>query len=133
MTYVNDPLTELEAARARVQAQVAQARARTQEAHRAADEARSATATATSVGREVSVIARAGGAVERIDIADAARDLDAATLSRIVTATVRAAQRDAADAALRAIAGTVGEGSPVLARARAQADEQFGSTGGEAR
>lgn len=128
MALEDDTLTALEAARARVRAQTAQARAAAADAGRMADDVRGATATAVSIGREVRVVARAGGAVERVEIADGALDLDAPTLSRVVTATVQAAQRDAADTALRRMAESVGEDSPLLAATRAQVEAQFGPT-----
>jgi len=125
MTLSEDSLTALEQARARVQAQTAQARALSHDAARMADDVRTATATRMSVGREVRVSAAAGGRVDRIDISPTALDLDAATLSRIVTETVRAAQRDAADNALRRMAESLGETSPLVASTRRRIDDEY--------
>lgn len=130
MTLEDDTVAALEAARARVKAQTARARVVAHDAGRMSQDVKSATATAVSVGREVRATARAGGAVERVDLADSARDLDAATLSRIVTATVQQAQRDAAEVALRRMTESLGEDSPLVAATRAQVDEQFGSLDG---
>lgn len=126
MTLEDDTMTAWEAARARVHAQTAHARAAADEAERMSRDVRTATATAVSLGREVRAVARAGGAVERIEIAAGAFDLDAATLSRIVTATVQAAQRDAAEAALRRMAESLGDDSALVAATRAQVDAQLG-------
>lgn len=131
MGLADDSLIALEAARARVRAQVAEARAAATDAARMSKDVRNATATSTSVGREVSVTARAGGSVDRIEIAPAGLDLDAGTLSRIVTQTVRAAQRAAADAALMRMAQDVGRDSALVTTTREQIDAQFGATGRE--
>ena len=125
MTLSDDSLTALEQARARVQAQTAQARVLAHDASRMADDVRTATATRTSVGREVRVSANASGRVDRIDISPSALDLDAATLSRIVTETVREAQRDAADTALRRMAESLGDSSPLVASTRRRIDDEY--------
>ncbi|MDQ1122048.1 YbaB/EbfC family nucleoid-associated protein [Microbacterium trichothecenolyticum] len=125
MTLSDDSLTALGQARARVQAQTAQARVLAHDASRMADEVRTATATRTSVGREVRVSANASGRVDRIDISPRALDLDAATLSRIVTETVRETQRDAADAALRRMAESLGDSSPLVASTRHRIDDEY--------
>lgn len=131
MTSSNDALIALEEARARVQAQTAQARALSHDAARMAEGVRSATASRTSVRREVRVSATASGRVSRIDISARALNLDAATLSRIVTETVRHAQRDAADAALRRMAECLGDSSPLVASARRRIDDDYpGPTSG---
>lgn len=134
VTLSDDSLTALEQARARVQAQTAQARAMSHDAARMADDVRTATATRSSVGREVRVSAAASGRVDRIDISSSALDLDAATLSRIVTETVREAQRDAADAALRRMTESLGEASPLVASTRRRIDDEYaGPTSGTVR
>ncbi|MDZ5144172.1 YbaB/EbfC family nucleoid-associated protein [Microbacterium testaceum] len=125
MTLSDDSLTALEQARARVQAQTAKARALSHDAARMADDVRTATASRTSVGREVRVSAAASGRIDRIYISNNALHLDAATLSRIVTETVREAQRDAADAALRRMAESLGESSPLVASTRRRLDDEY--------
>ncbi|MDQ1113857.1 DNA-binding protein YbaB [Microbacterium testaceum] len=125
MTLSDDSLTALDQARARVQAQTAEARALSHDAARMADDVRTATASRTSVGREVRVSAAASGRIDRIDISNNALHLDAATLSRIVTETVREAQRDAADAALRRMAESLGESSPLVASTRRRLDDEY--------
>jgi len=125
MTLSDDSLTALEQARARVQAQTAKARALSHDAARLADDVRTATASRASVGREVRVSAAASGRIERIDISSTALHLDAPTLSRIVTETVREAQRDAADAALRRMSESLGDASPLVASTRRRVDEEY--------
>lgn len=129
MPETPDPLVALEAARARVMAQTARARALAADAARMAEDVRAASSTRLSVGREVRVSARADGGIERIDIADSALDLDAASLSRLVTETVRAAQRDAADTALRRMSESLGETSPLVASTRSAVADRLGEDG----
>ncbi|KQM36993.1 hypothetical protein ASE56_11380 [Microbacterium sp. Leaf203] len=58
-------------------------------------------------------------------------DLDAATLSRIITETVREAQRDAADAAVRRMSESLGADSPLVESTRRRVDEEYaGPTNG---
>lgn len=125
MNLSEDSLLALEQARARVQAQTAQARTLAHDASRMAADVRTAVATRSSVGREVRVSATAGGRVERIDVSASAMDLDAATLSRLLTETVREAQRDAADAALRRMAESLGGSSELVAATRRRIDDQY--------
>ncbi|MEV7691763.1 YbaB/EbfC family nucleoid-associated protein [Microbacterium sp. NPDC089189] len=127
MALETDSLAALEAARMRVITQTERARTAAHDATRMADDVRLATGTVSSVGREVSVTARAGGAVERIDVAATALELDPRTLSRLLTDTVREAQRAAAQAALRRMSDSLGENSPVVAETRAQVQAQFGA------
>lgn len=127
MALETDSLAALEAARMRVLTQTERARTAAHDATRMADDVRTATGTVSSVGREVSVTARAGGAVERIDVAPTALELDPRTLSRLLTDTVREAQRAAAQAALRRMSDSLGENSPVVAQTRAQVQAQFGA------
>ncbi|MEX8057975.1 YbaB/EbfC family nucleoid-associated protein [Microbacterium sp. 16-032] len=131
MTLSDDSLTALEQARARVQAQTAKARALSHDAARMGDDVRTVTATRSSLGREVRVSAAAGGRVDRIDVSSSAMDLDAATLSRIITETVREAQRDAADAAVRRMSESLGADSPLVESTRRRVDEEYaGPTNG---
>ncbi|GAA2574999.1 YbaB/EbfC family nucleoid-associated protein [Microbacterium binotii] len=127
MSLEADSLAALEAARMRVIAQTERARTAAHDAARMADDVRDARASINSVGREVTVTARAGGAIEQIDIAAAAFDLDARTLSRLVTDTVREAQRAAAEVALKRMAESLGADSPVVAQTREQVHAQFGA------
>ncbi len=125
MTLSDDSLTAFEQARAHVQAQTAQARTLAHDAARMAVDTRTATATRASVGREVRVSASASGRVDRVDISRSASGLDAATLSRIVTDTVRQAQRDAADTALRRMAESLGASSPLVVSTRRRIDDEY--------
>lgn len=126
MSAVNDTLTALETARSRVIAQTEQARTAARDAHRLSEDLRSVARTVTSVGGDVSVRASAGGSVENVEITPRALDLDPRTLSRLVTETVRTAQREAAEAALERMAQTVGSDSPLVASTRATLEAQFG-------
>ncbi|WP_420196543.1 YbaB/EbfC family nucleoid-associated protein [Microbacterium testaceum] len=76
-----------------------------------------------SPGREVCVTAGAEGRVDRVDISHAALSRGAGALSRLVTDTVRAAQREAADTALRRMTQSLGDSSPLVAVMR----ERFGN------
>ncbi|QCQ15829.1 YbaB/EbfC family nucleoid-associated protein [Microbacterium sp. RG1] len=127
MSLETDSLAALEAARMRVIAQTERARTAAHDAARMADDVRDARASISSVGREVTVTARAGGAIEQVDIASEALDLDARTLSRLVTETVREAQRAAAEVALNRMAESLGADSPVVAQTRDQVRAQFGA------
>jgi DNA-binding protein YbaB len=127
MSLETDSLAALEAARMRVIAQTERARTAAHDAARMADDVRDARASISSAGREVTVTARAGGAIEQVDIASEAFDLDARTLSRLVTDTVRAAQRAAAEVALTRMADSLGADSPVVAQTRDQVQAQFGA------
>ncbi|WP_243228029.1 YbaB/EbfC family nucleoid-associated protein [Microbacterium sp. CIAB417] len=127
MSLEADSLAALEAARMRVIAQTERARTAAHDAARMADDVRDARASVNSVGREVTVTARAGGAIEQVDIASEAFDLDARTLSRLVTDTVREAQRAAAEVALARMADSLGPDSPIVAQTREQVLAQFGA------
>ena len=124
MTLFDDSITALKRARARVQSQTAEVRAMSEETARMAADVRTATASRSSARREVSVSASAGGRVQRIDISSNAMNLDGATLSRIVTNTVREAQRDAADAALHRMSECLGETSLLVAATRQRIDDE---------
>lgn len=127
MSVETDSLAALEAARMRVLEQTERARTAAHDAARMADDVRDARGVVSSVGREVTVTARAGGAIDRVEIDPAAFDLDARTLSRLVTETVRQAQRAAAETALSRMSDSLGENSPVVAQTRAQVQAQFGT------
>lgn len=130
MTLGSETLAALEAARARVIAQTERARIAAQDAERMADDVSTLTRTVTSPGREVTVIARADGSVDRIDLAAAAFDTDAGELSRILTRTVRDAQRAAADTAVARMAESLGADSPLVADVRSQVAAQYGPATG---
>ncbi len=120
MTQDSESLLALEAARERLRERTARARTAAAEAARMADDVRALTTSAASPRREVTVVARPDGTVDRVDLTDTALGLDAAALSRLVTDTVRRAQQDAAAAALSRMADTLGADSPLLAEVRAQ-------------
>ena len=120
MTQDSESLRALETARARLQERTERSRTAAAEAARMADDLRALTASAASPRREVTVVARPDGTVDRVDLTDAALGLDAAALSRLVTDTVRRAQQDAAAAALSRMSDTLGADSPLVAEVRAQ-------------
>ena len=126
MPLENDTLTALEAARMKVIAGTEQAHTAAKDAARMSEDARNVTSTVASVGGEVSVRASADGSVESVDVSAASLDLDERTLSRLLTDTVRRAQRKAADAAIERMARTLGDASPLVASSRARVEEQFG-------
>ena len=130
MTLENDTLAAVEAARMRVIAQTERARTAAKEASLMAEEVRSASSTVSSPGREITVTAQAGGAVNRVEISERGREWDARTLSQVVTDTIRQAQRSAAEAAVRRMAESVGADSPLVSNVRAQIDAQYGSETG---
>ncbi|WP_460773581.1 YbaB/EbfC family nucleoid-associated protein [Microbacterium sp. GXF7504] len=120
MTWDGEALASLEAARARVLAQTERARAAAADAERLAEDVRALTTTARSPRGEVSVTAAADGGIERIEVAEGAYDLDAASLGRLLTETIRRAQQAAADAALARMGETLGEDSPLVQGVRAE-------------
>jgi DNA-binding protein YbaB len=126
MTLGSETLASLEAARARVMAQTERARAAALDAERMVEDVSTLTQTATSPGREVSVTARADGSVDRLEVAPHALDLDAHELSRLLTDTVRKAQRAAATSAVQRMAESLGTDSPLVEDIRAQVAAQFG-------
>ncbi|MCC4907203.1 YbaB/EbfC family nucleoid-associated protein [Microbacterium sp. cx-59] len=127
MTLENDTLAAVESARMRIIAQTERARTAAKDAAVMADEVRAAASTARSPGGEVSVTAQAGGAVTRVDITERGREWDARTLSSVITDTIRKAQREAAEAAVRRLSSSVGADSPLVSSVRAQIDAQFGA------
>ncbi|HAN23917.1 MAG TPA: hypothetical protein DCP95_05010, partial [Microbacterium ginsengisoli] len=104
MSHETDSMTALDAALAAIDAQIAAARQAADAAARAEGDLRALRATATSPGREVSVTAGATGAIDRIEVQDAALDVDARSLSRLLTETAAQAQGLAAARAVERLA-----------------------------
>ena len=109
---------------ARVQEQVAQAQQRAQAAQQMRAEVEALRGTATSPRREVAVTVDASGRLVDVDIADAALDLRAKELGRLIIETAGAAQRDAGEQAMAVASRAFGENSPVVDRLRAELDSR---------
>ncbi|WP_417563877.1 YbaB/EbfC family nucleoid-associated protein [Microbacterium sp.] len=112
---------------ARVQEQVAQAQQRAQAAQQMRAEVEALRGTATSARREVSVTVDASGRLIDVDLADAALDLRARDLGRLIVATAGAAQRDAGEQAVAVASRAFGDDSPVVDRLRAELDARTAS------
>jgi DNA-binding protein YbaB len=127
MTLETDTLAALEAARMRVREQTERARTAAREAARMSEDVRTLTRTAHSPGGEVSVTAQASGVVERVELSPRAPEWDVAALSRLLTDTIREAQRSASHAAVERMTETLGDESPLVADIRDRVAAQYGS------
>jgi DNA-binding protein YbaB len=116
MSHETDSMTALDAALAAIDAQIAAARQAADAAARAEGDLRALRATATSPGREVSVTAGATGAIDRIEVQDAALDVDARSLSRLLTETAAQAQGLAAARAVERLAAVADVDSLTVTR-----------------
>lgn len=112
---------------ARVQQQVAQAQERAQAAQQMRAEVEALRGTAASPRREVSVTVDASGRLIDVDLADAALDLRARDLGRLIVETAGAAQRDAGEQAMAVASRAFGDDSPVVDRLRAELDARTAS------
>ena len=121
----HDPLAAFEAAAAKIAAVRARSRSNVQRATRVSDHARTAQAVARSARNEITVTARAGGVIERIEFDDAAFDLAPAELSRLAVRTIAQAQHDAAMSFASTAALEFGSDSPVAAALRSDAQQAF--------
>ena len=115
-------LAGLNAAKGRVEGQVAAARARNEALDMLADEVQRMSATVTSPRGEVTVTALAAGAITGVLVTAEARGLEASRLSEVITSTIAAAQRAAADQAVARTAEVLGEASPLVAGLRSDLD-----------
>ena len=120
MSTTDDALAGVEAARAKVAAQIAQAEARRAGIHALADEIRTLSATVSSPRGEVQVTALPGGRITAVVFGSAAEALDAASLSALATRTVVEAQQRAANLAVERAAETLGPDAPFVARLRSE-------------
>ncbi|WP_187240563.1 YbaB/EbfC family nucleoid-associated protein [Microbacterium mitrae] len=112
-----DDITEqVAAARERVYGQVEAARARHNALRTAISEVRGLTATVKSPRGEVSVTAAMSGAVTEVRVLH--EDLDARTLSAILTQTVAAAQQAVRDQAADRMTEVAGADSNIIADLR---------------
>ncbi|WP_261166742.1 YbaB/EbfC family nucleoid-associated protein [Microbacterium sp. Marseille-Q6965] len=122
---MTDPLAGFAEMRERVQAQMDQARRRQEAVHRLAREIDDATSRASSPRGEVTVVATAKGAVSRVELGSAAMDLAPQALGDLITSTIRAAQKAAAEHALALTENALGNGA-FTAELRADIQQRYG-------
>lgn len=127
---MTDPLSGLAAARERVQQQMDQARRRQEAIHRLSREIEDTTSRASSPRGEVTVVATAKGAVSAVELGGAAMDLAPQALGELLTSTIRAAQKAAAEQALALTENTLGNGA-FTAELRADIEQRYGDDGPE--
>jgi len=132
MVDTTDPFAEFDAAHARLEAIAAQARANTVRASKIADDVRTTVASARSSRGEITVTARAGGAITAIDFSDDAYELEPAVLSRIVIETIAQAQHAAATEFADRAAEQLGANSALADGLRADAEQAFPAPGFDA-
>ncbi len=113
---MDDMTEQVAAARERVYSQVESARARHNALRSAIDEVRGLTATVRSPRGEVSVTAAMSGAVTDVTVLH--DDLDARTLSAVLTKTVAAAQQAVRDQAADRMSEVAGADSTIIADLR---------------
>ena len=113
---MDDMTEQVAAARERVYSQVESARARHNALRSAIDEVRGLTATVRSPRGEVSVTAAMSGAVTDVTVLH--DDLDARTLSAVLTNTVAAAQQAVRDQAADRMSEVAGADSTIIADLR---------------
>lgn len=113
---IDDISEQVQAARERVYGQVEAARARHSALREAIDEVRTLTATVRSPRGEVSVTAAMSGAVTDVRVHH--DDLDARTLSTLLTQTVARAQQAVRDQAADRMTAVAGADSTIIADLR---------------
>lgn len=128
---VEDPLAAVEAARARVDAQIAAAEAKRAGVAQLARDVDHASSEARSPRGEVTVTARPSGQIVAVEFGRAAEGLAAAALSRLVTSTIASAQHRAAMDAVHRSAEVLGEGSPIVDQMRDEAVRAFPDPGAD--
>ncbi|WEG09296.1 YbaB/EbfC family nucleoid-associated protein [Microbacterium horticulturae] len=111
---------------ARVQDQVAAAQQRAQAAQQMRAQVEAVRGTAYSQRRELSVTVDASGRLVDVELSDAALDLRARDLSRLIVTTAQAASRDAGQQAMDLAVTAFGEDSPVVARLRDEVQARTG-------
>ena len=113
---IDDITDQVQAARERVHGQIEDARARHTALREAINEVRGLTATVRSPRGEVSVTAAMSGAVTDVRVLH--DDLDARTLSALLTQTVAAAQQAVRDQAADRMTEVAGADSSIIADLR---------------
>lgn len=130
MTQADDALAAVEAARAKVDAQIAAAEARRFGIDQLAEEVATLTATARSPQGEVTAEAQSGGRIVQVSVTETAVQLSAIRLSQLLTETIAEAQRKAALAAVERSARVLGEESPLVGQLRTEAEAAYPAPGG---
>ena len=108
----------------RVQVQVEQAQERARAAQQMRAQVEAVRGKAYSPRRELAVTVDASGRLVDVELSDAAMDLRARDLSRLIVATAQAAQRDAGQQAVAMASEAFGDQSPVVARLRDELDSR---------
>jgi len=121
----DEMFAEIEAARARVDAQIAEAEQRRSAMDQLAGEVKELSASARSARGEVTATALPGGKVSAVQFSDAALSLGPGALSRLATSTIAQAQHEAASAAVERTAQLLGDDSPFVHELRARVHESF--------
>jgi hypothetical protein len=121
-----NPFANAEAARAHVRAQVAQAQMRADAVNVLADTVAVTTAKVRSPNGEIVVTATAGAAISDVKFSESAYALQPDALGRLVTKTILAAQRAAAEVAIAATEESLGADSSFVIALRAEVDSRFG-------
>ena len=123
----DEVFAEIEAARARVNAQIAEAELRRSAVDKLAEDVKQLSVSVQSPRGEVQATAQPGGKVTGVRFTDAALALSADALSRLATETIARAQHAAAMAAVDRSAQLLGDGSVFVEELRAQANKSFPS------
>ncbi|WP_051191869.1 YbaB/EbfC family nucleoid-associated protein [Microbacterium luticocti] len=116
---------------ARVHDQVAAAQQRAQAAQQMRAQVEAVRGTASSPRRELSVTVDASGRLVDVELSDAALNLGARDLSRMIVSTAQAASRDAGQQAVDLAAAAFGDDSPVVARLRDEVQARTGEDGAQ--
>lgn len=125
MVHGDDPLAAVEAARAKIDADIAAAESRLADIDELADKIRSASVTVRSPRGEVAVTAQPTGRVASVEFSAAAERLATRALSRLVAETIAHAQHRAALTGIDLSAHLLGTESPLLAQMRREALDAF--------
>ena len=121
----DEVFAEIEAARARVNAQIAEAELRRSAVDKLAEDVKQLSVSVQSPRGEVQATAQPGGKVTGVRFTEAALSLSADALSRLVTETIARAQHQAAMAAVDRSAQLLGDGSAFVEELRTQANTSF--------
>lgn len=129
---MTDEFANLETARQRIHQQVQDARERTAAITLLAETVATTVATSRSSRGEVAVTSTSAGTITEVVLSPAAGALSPEALAALITSTVAAAQRAAAELALGAAEQTLGAGNALVEGLRNDIDSRFGpATGGD--
>ena len=127
---MTDEFANLETARQRIHQQVQDARERTAAIALLAETVATTVATAHSPRGEVAVTSTSAGTITDVTLNASALGLPPQALSALITSTVAAAQRAAAELALGAAEQTLGAGNALVEGLRSDIDSRFGPATG---